>query len=350
MIHADKMRFLTTSRNYPSFLKFMITFIILAGALFYTRANSASLNATSSTTAHKQAEFSSKSNTASSSIKFARNIPENKKALLTLWVNHAKKSLRLVYGTLPVDNFITVIKASNRGSSAVPWGEVNRYSPPEVTLVVNINSNLDTLKADWTIYHELSHLLIPYDAGDARWFSEGLASYYQNITQARIGMFNEQTMWQKLYDGFERGNKQQNYRHQPLNIVSDNIGQNRNYMRIYWSGALYWLNADIALRELSKNSAKPYSLDTALKQLQKCCFNSYLSANEIVEKLDELSQSQVFSSLLTQFSSSHAIPDYLPLLSTLGVETKNGRVILNNHAKLSAQRKAIFNGTSSLLE
>ena len=65
--------------------------------------------------------------------------------------------------------------------------------------------------------------LFPYDAGDSRWFSEGLASYYQNITQARIGMFNEQTMWQKLYDGFERGNKQQNYRHQTLDYVSDNI-------------------------------------------------------------------------------------------------------------------------------
>ena len=33
--------------------------------------------------------------------------------------------------------------------------------------------------------------------------------------------------------------------------------QNRNYKRIYWSGALYWLEADIALRTLTNRSAKP---------------------------------------------------------------------------------------------
>ena len=283
---------------------------------------------------------------SSARIKFADNIPDHKKAMLITWMNHAENALRSVYGTLPVENYITVIKASKRGSSAVPWGEVNRYSPPEVTLVINTKSSLQDLKADWTIYHELSHLLIPYDAGDARWFSEGLASYYQNITQARVGMFDEKAMWQKLYNGFERGNKQQKYNHQPLSYVSDNIGQNRNYMRIYWSGALYWLKADVALRELSKNSSSLYSLDLALKQLQQCCFNRYLSVDEIVEKLDELSQSQIFSTLLEKFSTSYAIPAYLPLLNKLGVEVVNGKIELNNHAKLSMQRKAMFTGKS----
>ena len=36
-------------------------------------------------------------------------------------------------------------------------------------------------------------------------------------------MLDEQAMWQKLYEGFERGNKQQNYKHQMLSYVSDNV-------------------------------------------------------------------------------------------------------------------------------
>lgn len=284
---------------------------------------------------------------ASSRIKFDKNFPINKRVDIKAWVDHATQSLRLVYGILPVENFITVIKTSNRGSSVVPWGEVNRNSPPEVLLVVNPRSNLKTLKADWTIYHEFSHLLIPFDAGDSRWFSEGLASYYQNITQARIGMFNEQTMWQKLYNGFERGNKQQNYRHQTLDYVSDNIGTNRNYMRIYWSGALYWLQADIKLRKRAKNTNRPYSLDMALKQLQSCCFDTYLSTPEIVEKLDELSQSSIFSSLLAKFSASYAIPNYLQLLSDLGVEVRNSQVQLNSRAALSNLRADIYSGVNN---
>ena len=279
-------------------------------------------------------------------IKFDTNIPEHKKLQLSTWANHARKALRLVYGKLPVEDFITIIKTSNGGTSAVPWGEVNRYSPPEVTLVVNMNSSLEALKADWTIYHEFSHLLIPYDAADARWFSEGLASYYQNIIQARVGMFDENTLWQKLYDGFERGNKQQNYAHQKLNYLSDHISENRNYMRIYWSGALYWLKADIALRTLATNTGKPYSLDLALAQLQACCFDRYLSASEIVKKLDELSESEVFTTLLNEFSKSYAIPNYLTPLHSLGVKVINGHVTLNNQAKLSSHRRAIYIGLS----
>lgn len=276
-------------------------------------------------------------------IRFANNVPEHKKAQFYAWTNHARKALRLVYDRLPVEDFVTIIKASTGGKSAVPWGEVNRYSPPEVTLVVNINSSLEALKADWTIYHEFSHLLIPYDAGDARWFSEGLASYYQNITQARIGMFDEKTMWQKLYNGFERGNNQQNYAHQRLDYLSDHIGENRNYMRIYWSGALFWLKADIALRAQAKNTETPNSLDAVLAQLQACCFDRYLSATDIVQKLDQLSKSTIFTRLFDEFSASYAIADYLQLLKSLGVEIINGKVNLNNQAALSLQRRAIYN-------
>jgi len=281
-------------------------------------------------------------------INFAANIPEDKKTQLYTWAKHARKALRLVYGKLPVEDFVTIIKAIKGGKGAVPWGEVNRYSPPEVTLVVNLDSSLEALKADWTIYHEFSHLLIPYDAGDARWFSEGLASYYQNITQARVGMFDEKTLWQKLYDGFERGNKQQKYAHQRLDYLSDHISENRNYMRIYWSGALYWLKADIALRALAKKNAPLYSLDLALAQLQACCFDRYLSATEIAHKLDQLTESKIFTSLLSEFSASYAIPDYLIPLRSLGVEVINGQISINDQAIYSTQRRAIFIGLSKL--
>jgi hypothetical protein len=338
------MKVLFTKQRNNSWQYTLALFIIFSGLCFLSSVNQYAYAKPSTSIDDLLTEKNSQKVITSARIKFDKNIPSNKKDMLSNWVSHAKASLKLVYGTLPVDDFITVIKASNRGSGAVPWGEVNRYSPPEVTLVVNMRSSLTDLKADWTIYHEFSHLLIPYDAGDARWFSEGLASYYQNITQARVGMLNEQAMWQKLYEGFERGNKQQNYKHQMLSYVSDNVDQNKNYKRIYWSGALYWLEADIALRTLTNSSVKPHSLDSALKELQRCCFNRYLSAEQIVERLDEITQSDIFSRLLTEFSTSYAIPNYLAVLKPLGVDVSNDRVHLNNSSKLSSLRKAIFTG------
>jgi len=204
--------------------------------------------------------------------------------------------------------------------------------------VINKNASLEQLKDDWTIYHEFSHLLIPYDAGDERWLSEGLASYYQNILQARIGLFTEKKMWQKLYDGFERGRKQGNHRQQRLSYLSENMESNHNYMRVYWSGALFWLEADVALRQLNKGE----SLDHALFKLRQCCFRYPLSATEIIQQLDRLTNSEIFSQLFQKFSTSYQIPAYGSLLQSLGIKQRFGNISLNNTAELSMIRKAIF--------
>ncbi len=273
-------------------------------------------------------------------VQFHSNMSSDKKEILRQWVNHSRDALTLVYGELPVDHFITKIEFSKRDSGVVPWGEVSRNTIPEVTLVVNPKSTLNELKADWTIYHEFSHLLIPYDVGDARWFSEGLASYYQNIIQARAGMFSENKMWQKLYDGFERGKKETGYNHQKLSYLSDNINQNHSYMRVYWSGALYWLKADIALRE--RNTG--YSLDKALYELHKCCFDRYLSAEEITKQLDKLTQNSIFTTLFAKFSESYALPNHMNELRSLGIELDAGQVTLKKETKKNQIRRAIFQG------
>jgi len=271
-------------------------------------------------------------------LRFDKGFTTRQKEKTFQWVKHASSALKTVYGELPVDYFITQLKASKRGSATVPWGEVNRESPSEVVLVINKNATLEQLKDDWTIYHEFSHLLIPYDAGDERWLSEGLASYYQNIVQARSGMFDEQKMWQKLYEGFERGRKQTSHRHQTLSYLSDNMENNHNFMRVYWSGALYWLKADIALRQLNSGS----SLDNALFKLRQCCFRYPLSASDIIGQLDTLTNSKIFTQLFHEFSSSLNMPAYNTLLHSLGVQQKFGNISLNNDAGLSDLRLAIY--------
>lgn len=278
----------------------------------------------------------------STQLTFAPPTNKANRSKVKQWLLHAANALSLVYGEMPVNHFLTRIHLSHTTDEIVPWGEVTRNYPPEVFLIINSNSSLAELKRDWTIYHELSHLLIPYDNGDARWFSEGLASYYQNIIQARSGMFSERKMWQKLFEGFVRGDKQNNFNHQPLAKVSDQIDRNRNYMRIYWSGALYWLKADIALRQLNSSM----TLDNALKQLQRCCFDRYLSAKEITKQLDTITNSKIFSDLFKSFAQSYHIPEYKNFLTALGVSVNNHTISLNNQSKYSALRKSIYQGTS----
>ena len=52
---------------------------------------------------------------------------------------------------------------------------------------VDASASSRDLRTDWTASHEFAHLLLPYVSD--KWVSEGVASYYQNVLQARVACF-----------------------------------------------------------------------------------------------------------------------------------------------------------------
>jgi hypothetical protein len=258
------------------------------------------------------------------------------------WMDFNVEAIQLVFGELPVDQFVIRLKAAGYSSTKpVLWGQVDRSSPPKLDLIVSPSASFDELKEDWTLYHELSHLLIPYDGYSARWFSEGLASYYQNVVRARAGVLNEREMWQKFYNGFERGRKQDALAHQSLWKVSREMYKNHYFMRVYWSGALYWLKVDLSLRERAALNPKlrVKSLDDALLQLKKCCQHQSLSARELIAQLDEIAHTKVFSSEARLMSDSKSIPNYMQLFNDWGITASNDKIsIANDHQRAQIRR------------
>ena len=259
------------------------------------------------------------------------------------WLKDVTDSLLMVYGEWPKDEFEIIVKSTHRGRGPVPWGQVNRDDPNRVSLFINPDYGFDAVSDDWTAYHELSHLLIPYRGYGDLWISEGLASYYQNIIQARSGMLNERQFWNKLISGFERGKRQTNYSHLKLSKVSDNMRRYRNHMRVYWSGVLFWLTADLEIREQSNNKQ---SLDSLLKQLKYCCEKRDMSSTSIMRKLDQLYGGKTFTPLFYKFRNSYKIPDYQPILKSMGIEKSNrwSRLRINKNARLANLSEQIFLG------
>ncbi len=267
--------------------------------------------------------------------------PRHRRDTILRWLRHNVDALSVVYGELPLDYFKIEVHPANRANTSVPWGEVKRDNITTVLVLVNPHSSLRELKDDWTLYHELSHLLLPYDGWSSRWFTEGLASYYQNILQARVGSMTEKRLWRKLYDGFERGKKQNQLNHQPLALVSQQMRRNKAYMRIYWSGALYWLTLDVELRKRKGDIA---SLDMALAELKSCCANQKLSAAQLVKRLDSITNTSLFSKHYQRFDASYHIPAYLPLLAELGVRIEEHKMVITNRAPAATIRQAIYRG------
>jgi hypothetical protein len=268
-------------------------------------------------------------------------LPGNRKQEVLNWVEFVADSLAGVYGRWPRDSWrVEVTPVTLYSDDPVPWARVHRGDPDTVSLYIDAMASAEKLRHNWTAYHEFSHLLIPYRGWGDMWFSEGLASYYQNLLQARAGLLDEAEMWQKLYEGFMRGQKN---RRPDLTLaeLSSRMRENRSYMRVYWSGVWYFLAVDVELRRRTHSTQ---SLDTALAQLNACCADRAMSARGMAARLDRLTGQALFLPLFEQVAASQDIPAFDTLFAELGLRIENDRVILEAGAAGVSIREGICRG------
>jgi hypothetical protein len=258
----------------------------------------------------------------------SREFAPEQRIQLTQWITFIADALAQVYGHWPRHHWeVSITPASAADHDLIPWGQVRRDEIDRVEFYTAPRATAQELKHEWTGYHELAHLLIPYQGWGDTWFSEGLASYYQNILQGRAGILTEQQTWQNLYDGFMRGRSESQFDGQSLASVSDAMRKSGGFMRVYWSGAWYFLAADLCLRQQSSGR---FTLDDALQKLNGCCADERLSVREMVVRLDELNEVALFTRLYDQVRASQATPAFESMFASLGIAIVDGSVHLQD--------------------
>ncbi|MEZ5572401.1 MAG: hypothetical protein R3E64_10300 [Halioglobus sp.] len=247
---------------------------------------------------------------------------------LIAWLDYISTSLLQVYGHWPRQTWrVSVTPASSTNTDPIPWAQVNRDKIDSVEFFTAPQATTEQLVREWTGYHELAHLLIPYRGWGDNWFSEGLASYYQTILQARSGILNEQQAWQEIFDGFRRGEADSGFDGRKLYEVSDAMREDGGFMRVYWSGAWYFLAVDIRLRQ---QSGGKNSLDLALEKLNHCCADESMSVPQIISKLDELNQVLLFQQLYDRVNTSTKMPSFEKIFASIGVTVVDDKVLLQD--------------------
>jgi len=222
------------------------------------------------------------------------------------WLNHGAKASEALFTTLPQPILYFDVTAHPNAREPVPWGQVNRDGFNTIKLHVNKDASLITLVNDWTLYHEIAHLYLPFLDDESAWLSEGFASYIQNIAMLKANVHNKATFIKKIKAGLTRG-ENSTQRHQGrLNKVSSGMWSNRAYMRVYWSGAAFFLSAD---RELQATNS---SLVAVISSYVNCCLTAESSGVELMTQLDKISQSRVFSTLFEQYRTRTDFPN-IPL-------------------------------------
>lgn len=237
------------------------------------------------------------------------------------WLNSVATTTRLLHGALPLAEIRVVLQAFP-GTSAVPFARVLRDEPEGVHFYLSPDRTLDEFLQDWTAYHELSHLFIPYPGQASIWFSEGLATYYQNILQLRAGLLTPAEVRAKFAEGFARGQADSAHGDLTLSELSQEMRERRAYMRVYWSGTLYFLQADMALRSRVGPDARMQSLDRVLREFGRCCRarKQQWTGFELATEFDRIADGPLFLPLYQEFARSTAQPDFMPAMRSPRLE------------------------------
>lgn len=262
------------------------------------------------------------------------------------WVNRNLDALTMAYDSFPVENVQLVVVPVGRDREPVPWGHVMRGGGNGVHMYIDETRPLDEFLDDWVLVHELGHLLHPVMRGRDHWFSEGLASYYQNVLRARAGLMTEYNAWDRLHKGFIRG-----IRGAPRNMTlaeaSESMMEKGLFMRVYWSGAAISLLADAQLRRQTDGKQ---SLDSALLALRNCCLSDgeLWSAKDVLQRLDSITGTTIFSTLYQQHIDSTQFPRMAQLYQDLGLKADGYTIRLKPSAPYLSLRKKIMHGVDEV--
>jgi len=271
-------------------------------------------------------------------INWKSKFSDKEKEKLRVWLGQAAYTASLVAGRFPLTETRININRNTRGNSAVPFAHTIRNTTPEgVEFHVNPRKSLKSLVRDWTAVHEFSHLYIPYPGKRDIWISEGFASYYQNILMARGKVLSEKETWQKLADGFQRGTQDQNNN---IKLKALNRRKSGSRMRIYWSGALYFLEVDLNLRIYGQ------SLDQVINDYVACCRSGrkYTNGKTLIRDFDNVAGREVFTPLYEKYANKTSLPDYKRVLARLGIILdQDHKVLLKMDEYHAALRKTFIN-------
>jgi hypothetical protein len=255
-------------------------------------------------------------------------------AEIVRWLERTAGVVATVQGRFPVDRALIVFVPG--AGEGVGFGMVRRGGGASVAFVVGKRTPDHTqLLESWVPWHELSHLLLPALPVRDAWFSEGLATYYQEVLRARAGIQPPRAAWRELTVGFERGSEARTVG--TLADASETMMQTRSFMRVYWSGTAFFLEADMTMRERGS------SLDQAIARGAARWRGdvSPWTSERICQLWDTPLEAEVLRPLRARYAQRTDFPDVWTLLARLGITRARGDVELRT-AALSPIRDAIM--------
>lgn len=219
------------------------------------------------------------------------------KDVLRQWLSFGVNATRATLGVYPQPLDLYVYpRPSNQ---PVPWAHTRRDKPETVHFYVDARFSAQQFIADWTIYHELAHLAIPYVGEDKAWFSEGFASYMQYQIMAHKGLLT-----QDLAAAYKtKINPHLRWFQGNINAaaMAQNLMDKGNYPAAYWAGAYFFVLIEAQLSQYHYPS-----LTALIHQYQQTGREQDDDIQSLLASLDNLIDKPLFTELFRQFTQQPA--------------------------------------------
>lgn len=248
------------------------------------------------------------------------------RAALVAWVERAAGDVAAYYGRFPLPRALVILIPGGR--RAVGFGTTMGNGGGSIMIWVGAAAREEDLRRDWVLTHEMAHFGLPNLPRAQRWMEEGLATYVEPIARARRGHLAPEDVWKDLL------------RKTPQGVPgAGGLDASRGYGAIYWGGALFWLLADVEIRERTGNRR---SLEDALSAVRDAGGSIAVTwpVERVLDTADRALGVEVLMPLYSRLARSEARIDLPDLWARLGVEDK-GSIRFRDDAPMAAVRRAI---------
>jgi hypothetical protein len=249
------------------------------------------------------------------------------------WIKTAAEAVTEYFGRFPLPH-PRISVHPGEGRSGIFHGTTYGSDGGFTRISIGQHTSQKELDGDWMMTHELTHMAFPDVAGEDgehHWIEEGMATYIEPIARCQIGTMTPEQVWGEMA----------RYMPQGLPAPGDQgLDNTHTWGRTYWGGALYWLMAEIQIRQRTQNRKGVQDAMRGIVEAGGVIVHEW-PIEKVLEVGDRATGVTVLADLYNRMKATAVQFDLDDLWRKLGVEVNNGVVTFNDQAPLAKIRKAI---------
>jgi hypothetical protein len=262
-------------------------------------------------------------------VVFADGAPGLDRDRVLMWIRTSAEAVSTYFGRFPVAAAGILVVAD--GGGGIGSGTTYGYAGSAIRIAVGRETSEAAFRDDWILAHEMTHLALPDVPQRSHWLLEGNATYVEPIARAQAGQLDDTQVWRWSIEGMPKGLPQSG---------DQGLDYTPTWGRTYWGGAMFWLIADVNIREQTKNRL---GVQDALRAINRASGGNSVewSVEQILKVGDRATGTHVLSTLYDQMKATPKQTDLPMLFAQLGVLEQHGKIVYDDEAPLAAIRNRI---------